>query len=1798
MAFLSKFRDFVVILAVVVVIGGFVASLIGSASAASGDLAITSIQTVDDYHGVSDVAPGQPIEVVVDVSGLSGEDTYRIALADKDITYFGSYIFDEKFVSDSRDTVRFTIPYSKLQQAREDESSFQNKLNIEAWEGNGPIITASSEQHKIGETDGNIYLKNVPAQAEEGAPVSVQYFGYTDASSPTVDLMEEDRNFLLPSAVDTSIGYDRPEVQNNRISGTITFYPSEYNDGRDGTEIYAWLQGPEGDPLGHSAVESIAITKSGTERGDSATDKDRDGTIDDIDDAPYKPEDKDGFEDSDGIPDPDNDGDGVPDERDDAPSEPEDTDGCQDADGASEPDSVCSSDSQSSQEDNEDETDQNNSSSQNDAPDSESKTITSCRAINESGVYELTSNIESTNGDTCLEVIASDVVINGNGHTIAGPGTDGTVGILVVDAESDSNPAQSNVTVRNLTVSEWSNGMIIGSLGERVVDATVVNITATENLRSGIIFGNSEAGRLEDISASSNRQGVVLSGSIGLRANNLSLTENELHGLTTSGSGDDSVLSNLTVRNNGGTGIFINEDAANNTIVNSTVVNNGGDGITSFYNKETTIRSTIVRSNDGYGISVDRTANVTIEDVQIAENAKAELNLYTELPDNAPTTATLRSVRIGDVALVNAENLSPAGTDHLNIEQIDQDALPGASSDGLAADSGLSVVNLGAQLSVTLNTNIDNSESTESQTTLTIRRHDGDDWVDIGAVESNSGQSTVTGTITDDGVYIPVRQTDESDNNQTSEEDSVGAIDSCTTINESGTYELTDDISSSTGGACIHVRASDVTLDGNGHSVTGDYAADSIGLLVSNGPVDGYSDGEPLTNVTVRDLNIGNWEQGIRAGPVASSPGPQVRFVDISVSNADGIKMYGTDDSVLRDVTVTNGEIGLLLYETNSVTGENLTITGNTGVGLWLADLVERSQFTNLTVTGNDGGGVYFGIDTVDNTITDAFIDNNGAYGVTFSDSGGNLVEDSTIAETESPAIVGESPGGDRLEDVKIQDSGGAALEVRSDGELGFENVSLGPQITVGTPDEGSIQTFEGDRDNPMQLRTTTISEIEEEPPEDPLNERGVTVSNTDSNVEVTFEPSNTVSDTRAQLFRFADGEWTPVGDATESSLTTTLSGSKTVAPFEIPTDDENSTEGTSSIEREIDSCTKIDSPGQYSLTADIQNSQKNTCITITANDVVLDGNGYTIDGVDTDGTIGVELSQPEEEIRNVTITDLTVSDWGTGIGQPEFGQGRLIEAQITETTVTSNNYGVYLINVEQSRVSGSTIEENAEAGIILRDFGNDNRITDNEIQSNTGLGIRLFEGGSNARVSNNLIESNDGDGINAGNAVDDLQIVNNRIESNGADGVEIDDSSGAQIRGNNINENAHDGINVQDVDEVRIEGNQILENGRYGITLAPAEGELENNRLDGNAEWAIYTNSIDSGDIEADELIIGSVTVGFDEEESQNFALGSVSSPPPAENGVQSLDRAVRFDKTDSDGSLFLQIEYTEADIRNAGVEESSIRLWRYDDSWKDTPALAGTDTDRDVTSAIIDAPGIIAPAAESDSVSGNGSSSEDANVLVIESTAENQFDYRIVVEGYAEPTSTDSLSADSEDSVESTSSDSVVITGSTGDNAGDAFSITGSVEDVEINGAEKDYSVTLDGESLPVETTVVTDEADEGSAEANGSTDDSSNVSTESPPINSPDDGVDSTSEPIKTPTEEPTKTPTEEPTETPIGTPAETLTEEPTGTLTEESTGTLTEEPTEAPTTESSEEGSEESLIVRLSVSLLKFFHSVAS
>jgi parallel beta-helix repeat protein len=162
-----------------------------------------------------------------------------------------------------------------------------------------------------------------------------------------------------------------------------------------------------------------------------------------------------------------------------------------------------------------------------------------------------------------------------------------------------------------------------------------------------------------------------------------------------------------------------------------------------------------------------------------------------------------------------------------------------------------------------------------------------------------------------------------------------------------------------------------------------------------------------------------------------------------------------------------------------------------------------------------------------------------------------------------------------------------------------------------------------------------------------------------------------------------------------------------------------------------VDSCTTIDEPGTYVLTADVDNGGgtaiSQACIEITADGVTFDGNGHTIDGRGVSHTKGVAVVNAQ----NVTVTNFEVTDWHSGV---------LVEngsATVRDVHTVSNAYGVRLENASPSTVADNTVESNlvgidADGERVTLD-GND--FSNNEVpvtQSETSEG-RLTAGLTNS---------------------------------------------------------------------------------------------------------------------------------------------------------------------------------------------------------------------------------------------------------------------------------------------------------------------------------------------------------------------------------------------------------------------------------------------------------------------------------
>lgn len=165
-----------------------------------------------------------------------------------------------------------------------------------------------------------------------------------------------------------------------------------------------------------------------------------------------------------------------------------------------------------------------------------------------------------------------------------------------------------------------------------------------------------------------------------------------------------------------------------------------------------------------------------------------------------------------------------------------------------------------------------------------------------------------------------------------------------------------------------------------------------------------------------------------------------------------------------------------------------------------------------------------------------------------------------------------------------------------------------------------------------------------------------------------------------------------------------------------------------------VDSCMYINDSGSYILTTDILDNPS-SCIKIQANNVDFDGGGYTIDGIDEAESYGVHAGT---DYSNITVRNLTVTDWFYGIYYQNTSSGR-----ITGITAVSNVNGIYLDSSSSDDIiDNSTTLNNTNSGIGINN-SNNNTVTGNIMTSNSNYGIYLSSSDNNTIYNNHFNNTN-----------------------------------------------------------------------------------------------------------------------------------------------------------------------------------------------------------------------------------------------------------------------------------------------------------------------------------------------------------------------------------------------------------------------------------------------------------------------
>ena len=259
-------------------------------------------------------------------------------------------------------------------------------------------------------------------------------------------------------------------------------------------------------------------------------------------------------------------------------------------------------------------------------------------------------------------------------------------------------------------------------------------------------------------------------------------------------------------------------------------------------------------------------------------------------------------------------------------------------------------------------------------------------------------------------------------------------ITDCTVIDESGTYELANDITidgDERSSPCIDIRANDVTFDGNGYAIRNvEELGDTPAFIAAN-------TSDTLVNVTVRDVRLENTPTSYR----------------------NTVDFDGVSNSTIANVDVTPWErtSGSTFV---GVVGDDNTVTGLTGANLSV--IGDDNRVADSSFQGIDfqiGVAVYGDDNVVEN------VSSNGLTGL-------------VVAGADNRVANGSFNGVLQTPDVRIENATGTEFVNNTDLASNSRNAFVVLANSTESTIEGNALGVEFRNSDDNTIRTNTVGTI------------------------------------------------------------------------------------------------------------------------------------------------------------------------------------------------------------------------------------------------------------------------------------------------------------------------------------------------------------------------------------------------------------------------------------------------------------------------------------------------------------------------------------------------------------------------------------------------------------------------------------------------------------------------------------------------------------------------------------------------
>jgi hypothetical protein len=786
----------------------------------------------------------------------------------------------------------------------------------------------------------------------------------------------------------------------------------------------------------------------------------------------------------------------------------------------------------------------------------------------------------------------------------------------------------------------------------------------------------------------------------------------------------------------------------------------------------------------------------------------------------------------------------------------------------------------------------------------------------------------------------------------------VTPVDACGTLSTPDTvYVLNGSIRSGADADCIEIAADNVTFDGNGYAIESTYAGE-FGLQVGI-RVPGRS---THRNVTVKNVTVSNWSGAINAGDTV---GLAIRNVTAAGDGSGGVTVSGADGGVIDGLTVRNALDGLTLSDgTTDLTVRDVSSRGNDRFGVALVDGVPGTDYRNVTAVGNGEIGVLVLGGATGTTFDGLNASNNGIDGVAVQSSD-VVVRNATAASNAADGIAVEGGSNVTVASATVRNNtwgyataGGHATEVRALTVQGANRSGDGSGEANATLSATS-------RD--VRLRATASPPA---PPSvgavDVLDEY-VTVNGTaagaSANLTLSYDDAAlSLSESTVSLYVADGGTWTELDstvDATADTVTATVTPgarTRTVGAFAVDPG-------------AVFDCRVIDRPGAYDLRGNLTpRSGSSACLSVTADNVTVDGNGYRIDGGAGPGVaVGTDAAVANVTVRNVTV-----------VGDDD---------------------GVVLDGSDVA-LRSATVNDVGGRGVRIEGAGTTATVATATVAGSDAAGIQVSPSVAGARVESSLLEDGRSTGLDAAGRVtavdtvvadnrggvylgaDDATLANVTVRSNTDDGI-VAEGQGTVIRNATVRRNDGSGLYVPaggsfaPAGDVSVRDTTFGRNGNSGVYLRGASGTFANSTATSNGDrgfalvegttatfdGAVAANNsgpafLVDGSATATDAAVGPVSVpSFDADE---VTIDRAESPPTIPNATASLGASLTVEAVaqGTSASLSATLAHDDPPAGTVDVSPWSNVRGRGESNWTRLNGSGNGSTTTTTTTVSVDLP------------------------------------------------------------------------------------------------------------------------------------------------------------------------------------------------------------------------------------------------